>query len=98
MNSSRFSPTRVNNCDWSFWSFSFLFRSGEIDTLNCCFDLAWDVTTETWFKLSSSVGIQELQMEEAGDDKFYDLMGRELPEAPIGQIYIQNRKRYFRFE
>lgn len=35
---------------------------------------------------------------EAGDDKFYDLMGRELPEAPIGQIYIQNRKRHFRFE
>jgi hypothetical protein len=49
-------------------------------------------------KISSPVGIQELQVDEAGDDKFYDLMGRELPEAPIGQIYIQNRKRYFRFE
>lgn len=72
--------------------------TGEMDTLNCCFDQVWDATTETWFKLSSSVGVHELQMEEAGDDKFYDLMGRELPEAPIGQIYIQNRKRHFRFE
>lgn len=72
--------------------------TGEMDTLNCCFDQVWDATSETWFKLSSSVGVHELQMEEAGDDKFYDLMGRELPEAPIGQIYIQNRKRHFRFE
>ena len=72
--------------------------SGEMDTLNCCFDQVWDATTQFWVRISGSVGIQELQAEHAGDDKFYDLMGRELPEAPIGQIYIQNRKRYFRFE
>ena len=72
--------------------------TGEMDTLNCCFDQVWDATTQFWVRISGSVGIQELQAERAGDDKFYDLMGRELPEAPIGQIYIQNRKRHFRFE
>ena len=72
--------------------------TGEIDTLNCCFDQVWDPTTQFWVRISGSLGIQELQAERAGNDKIYDLMGRELPEAPIGQIYIQNRKRHFRFE
>ena len=72
--------------------------TGEMDTLNCCFDQVWDGTTQSWLRISSPVGIEELQAEGLGDDKIYDLMGRELPEAPIGQIYIQNRKRYFRFE
>ncbi|MDE0871953.1 MAG: hypothetical protein OSA37_08550 [Flavobacteriales bacterium] len=31
------------------------------------------------------------------DNKIYDLYGRELREAPIGQMYIQNKKKYIRF-
>ncbi len=31
------------------------------------------------------------------DNKMYDLLGRELQVAPIGQMYIQNKKRYIQF-
>jgi len=72
--------------------------SGIVETLNCCFDQVWDSTTQLWVRISGSLEIQELQSEHAGNDKIYDLMGRELPEAPIGQIYIQNKKQYFRFQ
>ena len=32
------------------------------------------------------------------DNRMYDLLGRELKEAPIGQMYIQNRKKYIKLE
>ena len=28
------------------------------------------------------------------DNKIYDILGRELKEVPIGQIYIRNRKKF----
>ena len=31
------------------------------------------------------------------DGRIYDLLGRELKETPIGQMYIQNGKKYIKF-
>jgi hypothetical protein len=45
---------------------------------------------------SMSVGIEELTIDQLNDNKMYDLLGRELLEVPIGQMYIQNRKKYIR--
>ena len=28
------------------------YLTGEIDTLNCCFDLVWDVMIESWLQIS----------------------------------------------
>ena len=72
--------------------------TGTVETLNCCFDQIWNPTTQFWVTVSGSVGIEELDVEAASDHKIYDLMGRELSEAPIGQVYIQNKKQYFRFQ
>ena len=40
--------------------------------------------------------IEELTIDQLNDNKMYDLLGRELLEVPIGQMYIQNRKKYIR--
>ena len=40
--------------------------------------------------------IEEYTTTEIVDNKMYDLYGRELLTAPIGQMYIQNRKKYIK--
>ena len=45
---------------------------------------------------SNTVGIEELTPTVIGDNKIYDVYGRELLTAPIGQMYIQNRKKYIK--
>lgn len=47
--------------------------------------------------LSNSVGIQEIIPNMTRNDKIYDLLGRELKDAPNGLPYIQNRKKYIKF-
>ena len=42
--------------------------------------------------------INELTFNKVDDNKIYDMLGKELLEAPVGQMYIQNRKLYFRNE
>jgi hypothetical protein len=69
-----------------------------VDTLNCCLIQVWDSTSQTWERVSEAVGIEELEVQVISDNRVYDLRGRELFQAPIGQIYIQNRKQYFRFQ
>ena len=45
---------------------------------------------------SNTVGIEELILDQLNDNKMYDLLGRELLEVPVGQMYIQNRKKYIK--
>ena len=45
---------------------------------------------------SNTVGIEELILEQLNNNKIYDLLGRELLEVPVGQMYIKNRKKYIR--
>ena len=67
---------------------------GYVDTLNCCFNQVWD--GQAWMRMTmGTVGIEELNPTMIGDNKIYDVYGRELLTAPIGQMYIQNRKVYF---
>jgi len=46
--------------------------------------------------MGGTVGIEELTPTMIGDNKIYDVYGRELITAPIGQMYIQNRKKYIK--
>jgi hypothetical protein len=69
---------------------------GYVDTLNCCFNQVWD--GQAWMRMSMSgtVGIEELILDQLNDNKMYDLLGRELLEVPVGQLYIKNRKKYIK--
>ena len=46
--------------------------------------------------MSQPVGIEEVTTIEIVDNKMYDVFGRELLTAPIGQMYIQNKKKYIK--
>jgi len=55
-------------------------------------------TSQFWVRLNTVMSIQEMNQNAVHDHKIYDLFGRKLPEAPFGQLYIQNRKKHFRCE
>lgn len=45
---------------------------------------------------TETAGMQELKRTIIMDNKIYDIFGRELKNVPTGQIYIQNKKKYFK--
>ena len=51
-----------------------------------------------WMMFSQffSTGIIELEMNKIVDNRIYDLTGRELKRAPVGVMYIRNRKLYIK--
>ena len=64
-------------------------------TNTCCVTWIWDANM--WLKMSMQpTSIEEYTTTEIVDNKMYDLYGRELLTAPIGQMYIQNRKKYIK--
>jgi len=67
---------------------------GYVDTTSCCFNQVWD--GQAWMLMSNTVGIEELVVTKLNDNKIYDMLGRELLEVPVGQMYIQNRKKYIK--
>ena len=66
---------------------------GNLDTLWCCFDQYWN--GQSWLRMMSvTVGIEEYIANQIADNKIYDMLGRELTEIPVGQMYIRNQKLY----
>ena len=64
-----------------------------VDTLWCCFDQYWN--GQAWARSTSmTVGIEEYIVNQIADNKIYDMLGRELTEIPVGQMYIRNQKLY----
>jgi len=63
---------------------------------NHCDSLVYDFMTDTWvlMNMGNPTGINELQFTWEDDGKIYDLLGRELKEVPVGQMYIRNNKKY----
>jgi hypothetical protein len=51
-----------------------------------------------WMLMSmgNPTSINELEINAIGNNKIYDLMGRELNEIPVGVMYIRNNKLYIR--
>jgi hypothetical protein len=67
---------------------------GYVDTLNCCFNQVWD--GQAWMRMQNVIAsIEEFEITRFNDNKIYDMMGRELRSAPIGQMYIRNRNVFF---
>ena len=62
-----------------------------------CDSLVYNPNSYQWELMAAQpVGVVELEPDTLNDGKMYDLLGRELFEAPIGTIYIKNRKKFIR--
>jgi hypothetical protein len=77
----------------------FLYESNLVETCSRCDSLIFDQNTYSWvlFSMSNPVGIVELMNGQA-DYKMYDLLGREITEIPLGELYIRNNKKYIRIK
>ena len=74
-----------------------VYSMGNTYTCTYCDSLVYDFAfTDTWILLNmnNTTSINEFTFDEIHDDRIYDLMGRELKTAPIGVMYIRNRKLY----
>ena len=71
-----------------------VYWSGTSTICNYCDSLVYDFMTDTWilFNRGNTVGIEELMKNEGANNKMYDMLGRELTEIPLGEMYIRNRK------
>jgi len=69
-----------------------------VTVCNYCDSVVYDFNLFTWVVMlrNTPTSIDELSNKIA-DNKMYDLFGRELLEAPIGKMYIQNKKKYINF-
>ena len=79
------------------WFYSTTFQ-GQVFWEFCsqCDSIIHDGTSWVLFNVSNTVGIVELTNNKIVNNKMYDVYGRELLTAPIGQMYIQNRKKYIK--
>ena len=57
-----------------------------------CDSIIHDGTSWVLFSVSNTVGIEELMKNEGANNKMYDMLGRELTEIPLGEMYIRNRR------
>ena len=63
-----------------------------------CDSLVYDFMTDAWVLMSmgNPTNIKEMMIDKVGDNNIYDIYGRKLLIAPIGQMYIQNKKMYIK--
>jgi len=80
---------------------AWLYEMNTMEICTQCDSLVFNQNVYNWVPLSMSsqpLSINELTFNKVNDNKIYDMLGKELLEAPLGQMYIQNRKLYFRNE
>ena len=59
-----------------------------------CDSLRYNPNTYQWEKIMAQpLTVMELKPNTINDDKMYDLLGREIFEVPIGEMYIKNNKK-----
>ena len=65
---------------------------------NRCDSLVYDFNSDTWvlMNMGNPTVIEELIKIVGMSNAVYDVYGRKLLTAPIGQIYIQNKKKYLK--
>ena len=79
---------------------AYVYTPNQMIVCTHCDSLVFDYTDSTYVLLSlgNPTGIAELTNNKIVNNKMYDVYGRELLTAPIGQMYIQNRKKYIRLK
>jgi len=59
-----------------------------------CDSLVYNPNTYQWEKIiSQPLTVMELKPNTVNDNKMYDLLGREIFEIPLGEMYIKNNKK-----
>ena len=73
-----------------------IWEAGIMEVCTRCDSLVFDQNTYTWvlFSMSNTVGIEEMMKNEGANNIMYDMLGRELTEIPLGEMYIRNKKLY----
>jgi len=73
---------------------AYVYTPNQMIVCSHCDSLIFDYTDSTYVLLSMGgiTNIDELIINRFNDSKMYDLFGKELNEAPIGKMYIKNRK------
>ena len=77
---------------------AYIYYDSSIYICTDCDSLVYDANSYSWVLLNmgNPTGINELQFTWEDNGIMYDMLGRELVEAPIGTIYIRNNKKYIR--
>ena len=73
-----------------------IYEAGIMEVCTRCDSLVFDQNTYTWvlFNMSNTVGIEEMIKNEGANNIMYDMLGRELTEIPLGEMYIRNKRLY----
>ena len=74
-----------------------LWEMGVLEVCTHCDTLIYDGNNWVLFNMGNTTGINELDYTWTEDNKkVYDLLGREVTQIQIGQMYIRNNKKYIR--
>ena len=71
-----------------------LYTANTVETCNQCDSIIHDGNSWVLFNRGNTVGIEELMKNEGANNKMYDMLGRELTEIPLGEMYIRNKRLY----
>ena len=77
----------------------YIYENGSVEVCSIEDWLVYDQGVYNWVLLNMlPTSINELQFTWEDDGIIYDLSGRKLTEIPVGRMYIQNRKKYIKFD
>ena len=77
----------------------YIYENGSVEVCSVEEWLVFNQNTYSWVLLNMlPTSINELTFGRSNDGKFYDLLGREVTQLNIGEIYIKNNKKYIRIK
>jgi hypothetical protein len=79
---------------------AYIYSMGATYVCTECDSLVYDANSYSWVLLNmgNPTGINELEFTWEDDGKVYDMVGRELIEIKVGQMYIRNNRKYIRIK
>ena len=77
---------------------AYIYFMGATYVCTQCDSMVYDGFSYSWvlMNMGNPTSIKELTLESINDNKMYDLLGREVTNPQIGQMYIRNNKKYIR--
>ena len=92
-----YSFSQINMTDTvKFCYDAYVYTPNQMIVCSHCDSLIFDYTDSTYvlFNRGNTVGIEEIIKNEGANNKMYDMLGRELTEIPLGEMYIKNKRLY----
>ena len=75
-----------------------LYTVNTVETCTRCDSLIFNGTSWVLFNMGNPTAISELAIKTFNNNKIYDLLGREIFEIPLNEIYIKNNKKCIRIK